>query len=185
MYPKKEKSIKTPSAHEGLIHLYTKPSFHLSYFVLYQSVNQRWSLFAHGCNGCGVFWLVSPFRPSDVTRVIRLQKNWQTKKPLLLPSVETLKWKPRAKAWVTAFQSVAFHGNEYILNIKKGTMQAPLCKNLTSVWFEPIAPLCGQALGLLLLCLLLFFAVLDQFVVKQACWLQNCQGFLPHPIAVG
>jgi len=43
-------NIHIQAALDGLIHLYTRPSFHLSYLVLYQSVNQRWSPFALGCN---------------------------------------------------------------------------------------------------------------------------------------
>jgi hypothetical protein len=73
---------KTPSAHEGLIRLYTRPSFHLSYLVLYQSVNQRWSPFALGCNSVRCFLTCHPMQGQ--LRYASQSGKWQkAKNPLV------------------------------------------------------------------------------------------------------
>jgi hypothetical protein len=73
---------KTPSAHEGLIRLYTRPSFHLSYLVLYQSVNQRWSPFAAGCGAVRCFLTCHPMQ--GLLRYASQSGKWQkAKNPLV------------------------------------------------------------------------------------------------------
>lgn len=104
-----------PSALDGLIRLYIWPCFHRCT----KCFTSRSTNAGRQIRGC-VLLSVFSSKPSMQMRCCRVEYgsngNRHEKSRLLLPSVETLRFKPRARAWVNGFNFVAFHGNDLIIS---------------------------------------------------------------------
>ena len=104
-----------PSALDGLIRLYIWPCFH-RWTKCFTSRSTNAGRQIRGCVLLSVF----SSKPSMQMRCCRVEYgsngNRHEKSRLLLPSVETLRFKPRARAWVNGFNFVAFHGNDLIIS---------------------------------------------------------------------